>query len=201
LESGPRAGKFPKRSNRELNRPIREPNSPNRDPPENSKFERDGIWEAIWAELHLTLRERMGREASPLAPVLHSQLVKSAEKGDGAGLVLDKIRKRFPWLELIWADGGYNAWRVEPAVAKVPLLRMEILKHSDDMKGFVVLRHCWGVERTFSWFGQNRHLAKGFDKRAETLATFVTLASIQLAPQAACQGAGRELNRLPVCIG
>jgi len=25
-------------------------------------------------------------------------------------LVLDKIRRRFPWLELIWADGGYNAW-------------------------------------------------------------------------------------------
>jgi hypothetical protein len=28
---------------------------------------------------------------------------------DGAGLMLDKIRRRFPWLELIWADGGYNA--------------------------------------------------------------------------------------------
>jgi putative transposase len=25
---------------------------------------------------------------------------------DGAGLVLNKIRRRFPWLELIWADGG-----------------------------------------------------------------------------------------------
>jgi transposase len=60
------------------------------------------------------------------------------------------------WLELIWADGGYNARRVEPAVAKVPLLRMEIVKHSDDMKGFVVLPHRWVVECTFSWFGQNR---------------------------------------------
>jgi transposase len=75
---------------------------------------------------------------------------------DGAGLVLDKIRKRFPWLELIWADGGYNARRVEPAVAKVPLLRMQIVKHSDDVKGSVVLPHRWVVECTFSWFGQNR---------------------------------------------
>jgi hypothetical protein len=25
---------------------------------------------------------------------------------DAAGLVLDKIRKRFPWLKLIWAGGG-----------------------------------------------------------------------------------------------
>ena len=45
------------------------------------KFQRDGVWEAIWAELHMALRERMGREASPSAAVLDSQSVKSAEKG------------------------------------------------------------------------------------------------------------------------
>jgi transposase len=92
-----------------------------------------------------------------------------------------RIRRRFPWLELIWADGGYNAWQVEAAVAKVPLLRTEIVKRSDDMKGFVVLPRRWVVERTFSWFGRNRRLAKDFENLAETPATFVTLASIQLA--------------------
>src|SRR5262245_62031895 len=45
------------------------------------KFQCDGVWEAIWAELHMALRERMGREASPSAAVLDSQSVKSAEKG------------------------------------------------------------------------------------------------------------------------
>jgi transposase len=45
------------------------------------KFQRDGVWEAIWAELHMALRERMGREASPSAVVLDSQSVESAEKG------------------------------------------------------------------------------------------------------------------------
>ena len=44
-------------------------------------FQRDGVWEAIWAELHMALRERMGREASPSAAVLDSQSVKSCEKG------------------------------------------------------------------------------------------------------------------------
>ena len=47
------------------------------------KFQRYGTWEAIWAELHMALRERMGREASPAAAVLDSQSVKSAEKGGG----------------------------------------------------------------------------------------------------------------------
>jgi len=44
-----------------------------------------------------------------------------------------------------------------------------------------VLPRRWVVERTFSWFGRNRRLAKDFENLAETLATFVTLASIQLA--------------------
>jgi putative transposase len=110
--------------------------------------------------------------------IVHSAAIQDR---DGTGLVLDKIRRRFPWLELVWADGGYNAWQVDAAAAKVPLLRVEIVKRNDDMKGFVVLPRRWVVERTFSWFGRNRRLAKDFGNLADTLATFVTLASIQLA--------------------
>jgi transposase len=90
-------------------------------------------------------------------------------------------RRRFPWLELIWADSGYNAWQVEAAVAKMPLLRVGIFKRSDGICGFVVLPRRWVVEPTFSWFGRNRRLAKNFENLAETLGTFVTVASIQLA--------------------
>ncbi len=61
------------------------------------------------------------------------------------------------------------------------MLRMEIVKRSDATKGFMVLPRRWVVERTFSWFGRNRRLAKDFENLAETMATFVTLASIQLA--------------------
>ena len=110
--------------------------------------------------------------------VVHSAAIQDRDR---AGLVLEKIRRRFPWLELIWADGGYNAWQLQTAVAKVPVLRMEIVKRSDDMDGFVVLPRRWVVERTFSWFGRNRRLAKDFENLTQTLATFVTLASIQLA--------------------
>jgi transposase len=129
--------------------------------------------------------------------VVHSAAIRDR---DGAGLVLDKIRKRFPWLELIWADGGYNAWQVEAAVAKVPLLRMEIVKRSDDMKGFVVLPRRWVIERTFSWFGRNRRLAKDFENLAATLASFRYPCLHPAGSQAACQGVGRELNRPPGCV-
>ena len=82
----------------------------------------------------------------PMRVVVHSAAIQDR---DGAGLVLDKIRRRFPWLELIWADGGYNARQVDAAVAKVSRLRLEIVKRRDDMKGFVVLPRRWVVERTF----------------------------------------------------
>jgi len=39
----------------------------------------------------------------------------------------------------------------------------------------------WLVERTFSWFGRNRRLAKNYENLADTLAAFITLACIQLA--------------------
>jgi hypothetical protein len=67
-------------------------------------------------------------EGLPMQVVVHSA---SIQDHDGAGLLLDKIRRRFPWLELIWADGGYNAWQVEFAVTKMPLLRLAIVKRSD----------------------------------------------------------------------
>jgi transposase len=113
-------------------------------------------------------------EGLPLRVVVHSA---GMQDRDGAGVVLDKIRQRFPWLELVWADSGYNARQVKDAVAKVPGLRIEIVKRSDDMKGFVVLPRRWVVERTFSWFGRNRRLTKDYENLADTLATFDTLAA------------------------
>jgi transposase len=107
-------------------------------------------------------------EGLPMRVVVHSAAIQDR---DGAGLVLDRIRRRFPRLKLIWADGGYNAWQVEATVATVPLLHIEIVKRSDDRNGFVVLPRCCVVERTFSWFGHNRRLAKDSRTSRKTLAT------------------------------
>jgi transposase len=49
------------------------------------------------------------------------------------------------------------------------------------MSGFVVLPRRWVVERTISWFGRNRRLAKDWENLADTLHAFVTIAAIQLA--------------------
>ena len=93
----------------------------------------------------------------PMRVVVHSAGIRDR---DGAALVLDKIRDRFPRLGLVRADGGSDAHPVKAALTAIPTLRLEIVKRTDDMKRFVVLPRRRVVERTFSWFGRNRRLAE-----------------------------------------
>jgi transposase len=113
-------------------------------------------------------------EGLPLHVIVHPAGIQ--DRG-GAVLVLDKIRQRFPWLELIWADAGYNAHQVKDAVARfagAPARNRQAHRRHQRPRR-------WVVERTFSWFGRNRRLAKDYQNLAETLAAFVTLAAIQFA--------------------
>src|SRR3954452_24426368 len=64
-----------------------------------------------------------------------------------------------------------------------------------------VLPRRWVVERTFSWFGRNRRLAKDFENLAETMATLREPRFDPARPQADCQGVGRELHKPPVGNG
>ena len=116
-------------------------------------------------------------EGLPMRVVIHSAGVQDR---DGAALVLDKIRIRFPWLELVWADSGYHARQVDAAIAIVPALRLEIVKRSDDMKGFVVLPRRWLVERTLGWLGRWRRLSKDYEHLPEVSEAMITLAMIRL---------------------
>lgn len=117
-------------------------------------------------------------EGLPLRVVVHSA---GMQDRDGAALVLSRIRSRFPWLQLVWADAGYDARQVKAAAATIPVLQIEIVRRSDDVKGFNVQPRRWVVERTFSWIGRNRRLAKDYENLASTLAAFVAIAAIRLA--------------------
>src|SRR5271163_592409 len=57
------------------------------------QFQRDDAWERIWEELHMALREALGREASPTAAIIDSQSLKAAEKGEPRAGV-----KRMQWV-------------------------------------------------------------------------------------------------------
>src|ERR671917_312743 len=64
-------------------------------------------------------------------------------------------RWRFPWLRLIFADGGYQGETAACAAAQ-ERLRLQIVKREPGSHGFAVLPKRWLVERTFAWFGRIR---------------------------------------------
>ena len=111
----------------------------------------------------------------PIRLIVHSAGIQDR---DGAALLFDRIKPRFPWLECIFADTGYNAQQTYEAAGRNSL-RLEIVRRNPHAVGFEVVKRRWVVERTFSWFGRNRRLAKDFENLAATLLAFVTLAAIQ----------------------
>jgi putative transposase len=98
---------------------------------------------------------------------------------DGAKLLLNRARGLFPRLRLIWADGGY-AGKVIAWVQSVCGWVLEIVKRSEQAKGWVVLPRRWVVERTFGWLSQCRALARDYEYHAETSEALIQVAMIHL---------------------
>jgi len=94
---------------------------------------------------------------------------------DGAKLVFRKMKKWLPRLKLIWADGGY-AGKLIAWTQRICTWNLEIVKRSDDMKGFKVLPKRWIVERTFGWFNRYRRLSKDFEYHTKTSETLIYIA-------------------------
>ena len=70
---------------------------------------------------------------------------------DGGVLLLSTLFGMYPFLAKLFADAGYQGTKFADAVAKhLPHLAIEIVKRSDQAKGFVVLPMRWVVERTLA---------------------------------------------------
>ena len=99
---------------------------------------------------------------------------------DGARLVLDRrTRRLFPFIERIFADGGYQGPQAATSIAKTGTWKLEIVKRSERQR-FVVLPKRWIVERTIAWISHNRRLARDFERYARSAAAFVRLAMIRI---------------------
>lgn len=96
---------------------------------------------------------------------------------DGAKLLLEYIKGKYPELVLIWADGGYRGSLID-WVKKELGVKLEIIKRNDDVKGFEVLPKRWIVERTLGWMGRNRRLSKDYERQCKTEESWVYLAMI-----------------------
>ena len=71
----------------------------------------------------------------PLVLVVHAADIQDR---DGLVQVCRRIRRRFPWLKLVFADGGYQGDQAAVAAAQ-ERLRLEIVKRPRDAAGFHLL--------------------------------------------------------------
>ena len=99
---------------------------------------------------------------------------------DGCLPLLKEVRRLFPFLRRIVADGGYRGTDTACAVRQAAGAPLQIVKRSDAAKGFVVLPKRWIVERTFGWLNRCRRLAKDVEHRIRTHFAFVQIAMIRI---------------------
>jgi putative transposase len=92
---------------------------------------------------------------------------------------LVKVKQRFSRLRLIWADAGYAGKLISWVLTNCGWV-LEIVKRSDDVKGFQVLPRRWVVERTFAWFGRYRRLSKDYETLPETSEAMIYAAMSRL---------------------
>src|SRR5580704_15927269 len=169
----------------------------------------DGTLQRIHHALYEQCREQAQREASPTAAgkkikgkkrhvlvdtlglLLHAVVhPANVQDRDGAILVMATLFGMFPFLQKLFADGGYQGPEFSTALAKVrPHLNVEIVKRSDRAKGFVVLSKRWIVERTLAWLNRCRRLAKDWENRNRKALAFLQLASIRLMLRKLCNPA------------
>ena len=103
----------------------------------------------------------------------------SVQDRDGAATLLRRTRRLFPFIEVIYADGGYQGPKMAAVVAKTGAWRLEIVKRNS-VPRFEVLPKRWIVERTFAWIVRCRRLARDFERHVRSVVAFIHLAMIRI---------------------
>jgi transposase len=117
--------------------------------------------------------------------MLLAVMVTSASVQDrhGGKAILERVADRFRSIALIWADAGYansiDAGLVTWARTAIGVV-LEIVKRSDDVKGFQVLPRRWVVERTFGWLIRSRRLSRDYERLTSHSEAMIKIAMIRL---------------------
>ena len=81
----------------------------------------------------------------------------------GAEAIVRGVRRRWPWLKHLFADGAYDRGRLA-SLAAYRNFTLEVVRKLPDQKGFQVLPWGWVVERTFGWMTRWRRLVRDYEK-------------------------------------
>jgi transposase len=86
-------------------------------------------------------------------------------------------------VEIAYVDQGYTG--EQPAAdAAQQGIRLEVIKHYEAKRGFVLLPRRWVVARSFAWAARFRRLARDYERLASTMSGYhwVAFATLMLQP-------------------
>jgi len=94
-------------------------------------------------------------------------------------------------VEIAYVDQGYTGERASELAAEHGI-RLEVVKHKEAKRGFVLLPRRWVVERDFAWVSRFRRLVRDYERLPETVAGlhFVAFACLFLQQAAGILVAG-----------
>ena len=84
-------------------------------------------------------------------------------------------------VSLGYVDQGYTGAAPAEAAAAHGI-RLEVIKHTEAKRGFILLPRRWVVERSFAWAARFRRLARDYERLAETLTISPSRASCSRTP-------------------
>jgi transposase len=89
-------------------------------------------------------------------------------------------------VELAYVDQGYTGEKAAEE-AEAHGMRLEVVKHEEANRGFVLMPRRWVVERDFAWASRFRRLVKDYERLPATLVGlhFVAFACLFLQQAAA----------------
>lgn len=96
---------------------------------------------------------------------------------DAGHRLLALVREKFSTITHCWADGGYTG-RLVVWTRKVLAITIEVVKRTDDVKGFKVLPRRWAVERTLAWISKHRRCVRDYETRPDHHEAMVYIAMI-----------------------
>ena len=107
----------------------------------------------------------------------------SMPEREGGKRVLEKVSrmgKAVARLYLIWVDGGYRgpafiAWAMDSFRWVI-----HVVLRPKEVKGFVLLKKRWVVERTFGWWNWYRRLSKDYERLPESSEAMIYIAMTRL---------------------
>jgi hypothetical protein len=82
---------------------------------------------------------------------------------------------------ILWVDGGYTGEAFAQWIKGLhPELKVEVVKCSDDIKGFKVLPYRWVVDRNFGWLMRQRRMVRDYEPRDSSAEALVYIAMIRI---------------------